>query len=148
VRCEWVEVSSAGTEVINGVYREDGMVDGVSKYSKPVIIGGRNAELSLYRCQLQDSSRKWFISVVPGGQPPGTNKDIDYYWAPCINDVKGNFFPPEQGWELVKGHGELPIPLIRVIIADEEDMNVSGQSNGQWNEDEDHIEDEGERHVL
>jgi len=27
-------------------------------------------------------------------------------------------------------------------------MNVSGQSNGQWNEEEDHIEDEGERHAL
>lgn len=149
VRCEKVEVCGAGLEVVNGIYREAGFVDGVAKYTKPAILSGKSVELSLYRCQLQDTSRKWFISVVPEGQLPGTSKDIDYYWAPCSTDVKGNVVPPEGGWESAKNNGVLPPPLLRVTLVDEEVMNVSGQSNCIWNDDdEDVIEVDGERHTM
>jgi len=148
VRCEKVEVSGAGLEGINGIYRDSGYVDGVAKYTKPAILNGNSVELSLYRCQLQDTSRKWFISVVPEGQLPGTSRDIDYYWAPCSADVKGNVVPPERNWEIVKNNGVLPPPLLRVTLLDDEVINVSGQSDCIWNGEEDVIEIESERHPM
>lgn len=148
VRCEKVEVSGAGVEGINGIYRDSGYVDGVTKYTKPAILNGNSVELSLYRCQLQDTSRKWFISVVPEGQLPGTSRDIDYYWAPCSADVKGNVVPPEGNWEIVKNNGLLPPPLLRVTLLDEEVMNAGGQSDCIWNGEEDVIEVDSERHPM
>jgi len=140
VRCDKIEVSGAGLEAINGMYEKVGTVDGVGKYTKVVNVEGRNELLSLYRCQLHDNTRKWFISIVPTGQLPGTTKDIDYYWAPCSNDVKGTLLPPEQGWEFIKENGKLPNPTLRVHIIEEDEVNASGQSDVMWNEEDDEVE--------
>ena len=40
------------------------------------------------------ATRKWYISIVPVGMPPGTSADIDFYYA--IPDESET--PPYDGW--------------------------------------------------
>jgi len=62
---------------------------------------------TLFRCLVKGNRRRWYISVVPTDQLPGTTHDIDFYTAACIN--LDDRFPPKYGWIPVsEGQGRPP----------------------------------------
>lgn len=94
-------VRDAGLDVINGVYVRDGIVDGVGRYVKKVI--------------------------VPADVQPGTNADIDFYSAPV--STHSDDYPPEQGWTRAReGIDPPPMVLIRddAVIEDPHFTNLRG----------------------
>lgn len=70
--------------------------------------GKKDGSFVIYRCLIPDTRdrRRWYISNVPEGCHPGTEKDINYY------SPEANFFdtvPPQTNW--VDDHkGSPPIP--------------------------------------
>jgi hypothetical protein len=105
-----VTVSGAGLRGINGVYEPAGMWDGVRKYSKSCFWKGKHIDLLLFRCPLMNDTRRWFISIVPIHQSPGTNVDTDFYSSPMVQDLADE--PPEGGWAVCQPHGVTPPPTL------------------------------------
>lgn len=44
---------------------------------------GRTPTFTLYRCKLDTGDYRWYISIVPQNQMPGTQQDKDFYYAYC-----------------------------------------------------------------
>ncbi len=91
----------------------------------------------LYRCQLENRQRLWFISEVPSDMSPGTQQDCDFYFSLCQweggggdcissssssssssippqpfnTDGQGYYYPPENGWRII-GDGQSPPPIV------------------------------------
>lgn len=98
-------VSGAGVQEINGRYGFSGIFDKVGKWTKE---GDRTGTMCLYRCKLDDNSRRWYLSVVPRGKSPGTKDDVDFYQHYGYNDkynVSKGRYPPEDEWKPVVKHG-------------------------------------------
>lgn len=57
------------------------------------------------------SRRRWYISIVPMNDNPGTNNDVDFYAVPAhIGEAR---YPPEEGWFCVEhGGGVDPPPTL------------------------------------
>ena len=109
---EKIVVAHAGLGPVNGVYHCDGTFDSVGKYIKHANWKGAPELFSLYRCNVSNNSKQWFISIVPSGVQPGTKADLDFYSAPM--DYTRPDLPPSQGWT-TKGEGLIPLPTIRII---------------------------------
>jgi len=110
-------VQGAGTNAANGEYLlQEKKNDGTCIYAKEGFWQGNRDTFYLYRCQLSDKKRRWFISIVPAKSSPGTAKDTDFYWAPTkvgAGEQPGSLVenPPQQGWNVAK-EGEAPAPSI------------------------------------
>ena len=105
-----VIVSGAGIAAVNGMYTRNGSFDNVAKYYKTGVWKDREEVFSLFRCRLSDQTRRWYISIVPSNIQPGTNKDIDFYSAPALNDHCE--YPPEKTWTTSKSEGMDPPPVL------------------------------------
>eukprot|EP00578_Thalassiosira_sp_NH16_P014660 CAMPEP_0181125844 /NCGR_PEP_ID=MMETSP1071-20121207/27281_1 /TAXON_ID=35127 /ORGANISM="Thalassiosira sp., Strain NH16" /LENGTH=362 /DNA_ID=CAMNT_0023211343 /DNA_START=83 /DNA_END=1171 /DNA_ORIENTATION=+ len=106
--CEdFLVVTGAGTQAINGMYTKAGSHDGVPKYTKHVMYQGSDKTVALYRW----SGRVWYISIIPRDGSPGTDDDIDFYSAPVH---ESEVIPPRTGWLLANGFGLQPPPTICV----------------------------------
>lgn len=90
-------VKGAGMSEINGIYTSSRKFDGVSKFTKTAQWQNQQREFTLFRCVLSDHSRRWYISIIPPNQKPGTNKDIDFYYCPATG--VDNEIPHEGAWE-------------------------------------------------
>lgn len=134
-------VEGAGVHAVNGVYTRDGHLDNVGKYSKTEVWDNDEAIFSLFRCKLSDGTRRWYISIVPKGIQPGTNKDIDFYSAPIMDEFSET--PPEERWTTAKGEGIDPAPV--VFLKHENVVNTEDQvdGDGRFVEGDNEMDDEG-----
>jgi hypothetical protein len=98
-------VEGAGLREINGTYRRCGGNDGVSKYVRPSRYNGRLVNFMLFRCKLNDGTRRWYISIVPADVNPGTIQDIDFYAAQLSPGVVDHSIPPRDGWIAIPSNG-------------------------------------------
>lgn len=104
-------VSGAGITEVNGIYSYKTENDGVSMYKKDGIWAGDEVEFALFRCRLSDNSKRWYISIVPKGKAPGTNKDIDFYQAD--SDGRNGENPHGYQWMTAPGIGRDPPPIVQ-----------------------------------
>ncbi|GMH86528.1 hypothetical protein TrVE_jg4673 [Triparma verrucosa] len=107
-----INLMGAGVEACNGRYGHSGTFDRVGKWTKEAVVNGATVTMCVYRCKLDDDSRRWFVSVIPKGQKPGTNRDVDYYGNSSLGE---GFYPPTHGWTAVtdtNGAGMSPGPII------------------------------------
>jgi hypothetical protein len=104
-----VIVKGAGVEAINGVYiASNKRCDKVAKFTKTALHEGKRQEFTLFRCQLQDKTRRWYISIVPPHAKPGTNQDIDYYF--CASNGLPTEVPHGCIWITAPDYGKDPEP--------------------------------------
>jgi len=83
------EVRGAGTEVVNGVYTADRIVDGVQAYRKQ----GTNIMLHRYPSLDRSGTTVWWIADWGVGGQPADNDDTDYYFVNSHLSL-----PPQSGW--------------------------------------------------
>jgi hypothetical protein len=107
---EFISVEGARVEAVNGVYhRVDTFNVGI--YSKIGLYQGKNQEFSLFRCNVSSGTLRWYISIVPFGEQPGTSTDIDFY---CVDKSETDpDFPPSTGWT-TESEGCDPSPSVSV----------------------------------
>ena len=132
----------AGVPAVNGVYIYSDSCDGVGKYMKEGTWKGQKQVFSLFRCQLSDHTRRWYISIVPKSHVPGTNKDIDFYSAPAVNNERET--PPEQ-WQAAKEGIEPPPNCIWKLYLDEDEEDESGGRDWMGAGDENGEDGDGNR---
>lgn len=125
-----VVVKGAGMTEINGTYTSNRKFDGVPKYTKSGLYENEQKEFTLFRCVLSDGSRRWYISIIPPNQKPGTNKDIDFYFCPSAGTE--NELPHEGAWEPnTKAPSLIPAPTVEWKDDDLED-NQRVSSNDEY----------------
>jgi hypothetical protein len=108
-----VVVKGCGVPEINGYFTPDGSHDGASKYTKRTLYRGQETEFLLFRCQLTDDTRRWYISIVPMNAHPGTTNDIDFYISPRGGDGS---LPPRHDWlRISENEGLNPAPEVHLI---------------------------------
>mmetsp|Transcript_23110 Transcript_23110/g.33946 ORF Transcript_23110/g.33946 Transcript_23110/m.33946 type:complete len:762 (-) Transcript_23110:67-2352(-) len=105
-----VTVKGAGTEAVNGTYKRSGTCDGVDMYNKKAVWGNRAVIFCLFRCFLSNDERMWFISIVPENDEPGTDNDIDFYYAPSSGSPNDDF-PSQTRWTLASSYATQPGPI-------------------------------------
>lgn len=137
-----VVVSGAGVKAVNGIYLRNGSFDNVAKYHKAGVWKDREEVFSLFRCRLSDQTRRWYISIVPKNIAPGTNKDVDFYSAPALNDHCE--YPPENTWTTSKGEGLDPSPTLTWKSEVIPDTEEEPSENGRMLTVDDGIEDEAD----
>jgi len=109
-----VEVSGAGTDFCNGIYKFDGyfmygesqQIDTVTPKFVKTMPDGR--PLNLYRCLIKDKNYTWYISEL--SSKPGTNNDTDYYSSIAGNPSR---MPPIDNWTGCS-HGKKPAPQLKI----------------------------------
>mmetsp|Transcript_30169 Transcript_30169/g.34628 ORF Transcript_30169/g.34628 Transcript_30169/m.34628 type:complete len:2567 (+) Transcript_30169:24-7724(+) len=106
-----VIVSYAGNGDVNGVYKRDGVCEGVPKFSKHGLFKGNDVTYSLFKCNVSNNTQHWYISVVPNGTAPGTSNDIDFYSASVT--LESQILPPSDTW-MKANEGISPNPQISV----------------------------------
>mmetsp|Transcript_6257 Transcript_6257/g.14120 ORF Transcript_6257/g.14120 Transcript_6257/m.14120 type:complete len:223 (-) Transcript_6257:79-747(-) len=136
-RDEKIVVANAGLPVINGVYHREGTFEHAGKYVKSGVWKGVNEEFSLFRCNVSNNTKHWYISIVPAGVQPGTNTDIDFYSAPVGGENPD--YPPVSGWTKAN-EGVNPPPVVTVKEDDQEGdsgRHVWNNNNGDTPMDQD-----------
>lgn len=108
-------LQGAGNEIANGMYKVVGVHNDAHKYQKEPSRPGEPL-LTIFRCNLEDKKKLWYISEADR-QKPGTNNDIDYYQhKPSVDDQKE---PPLRGWIISNSkHGQFgrdPAPILTRI---------------------------------
>ena len=83
-----LQVSGAGIAQVNGIYTRTDSWDNVDLYTKSGLWEDKEEVFSLFRCRLSDNSKRWYISIIPRNNNPGTSKDIDFYLAPATGDAR------------------------------------------------------------
>ena len=53
---------------------------------------------------------RWYISIAPTGSLPGTDGDIDFYYAEQPEDEEDDY-PPESTWRCLQ-NGRMPCPTV------------------------------------
>jgi hypothetical protein len=104
-----VRVQGAGSDGANGIYIRDGACDGVLKFVKKGIWKGKEETFVLFRDGVP--FKHWYIAIVPVGFQPGTDSDINFYFA--LASAQDTEYPPGQGWDNGEEYqGVLPAPVI------------------------------------
>eukprot|EP00956_Cyclotella_meneghiniana_P019178 scaffold32681_cov60-Cyclotella_meneghiniana.AAC.2 len=98
-----VTVDGCGMPEINGVYKRDGIYDGVPCYSKPGQYEGNEVVYKIYQQYL-----RWWISILP--PDPCLRRTIFYY----NYSFESPNFPPQNGWVLT-GSGINPAPNVKLV---------------------------------
>jgi len=100
-------VHNSGIPSINGNYSFSDIHDGVGKFTKKSLWEGKEVTFSLFRSKDDKNVRWWYISIVPDNSIPGTDEDVDFYFAPSLNiDIE---HPPKK-WLTCPQNGEDPAP--------------------------------------
>lgn len=119
-RYDKIFVDGAGLDVVNGVFERQGIFEGAGKFTKKGIWNGNEETFSMFRCNVSNNTKHWYISIVPSGVQPGTNTDIDFYSAPVSRHTPD--LPPSTGWTKAN-EGITPCPVIQ-IKDDEESEEI------------------------
>mmetsp|Transcript_5542 Transcript_5542/g.13355 ORF Transcript_5542/g.13355 Transcript_5542/m.13355 type:complete len:605 (-) Transcript_5542:2105-3919(-) len=101
-------VSGAAVHPANGEYTSVGPLNGAQSYGKISPYNGQLSNFRIFRCDVSDGTRHWYLSIVPENVEPGTSDDVDFYTVPARDDSR---FPPTSGWTST-GMGLDPSPLI------------------------------------
>eukprot|EP00547_Thalassionema_nitzschioides_P005510 CAMPEP_0194205836 /NCGR_PEP_ID=MMETSP0156-20130528/5031_1 /TAXON_ID=33649 /ORGANISM="Thalassionema nitzschioides, Strain L26-B" /LENGTH=3092 /DNA_ID=CAMNT_0038932219 /DNA_START=10 /DNA_END=9288 /DNA_ORIENTATION=+ len=117
-RCDKIVVDGAGLDVINGVFERQGSFEGAGKFVKKGVWNGTEETFSMFRCNVSNNTKHWYISIVPKGVQPGTNTDIDFYSAPVSRHTPD--LPPSAGWTKAN-EGVPPCPVIQIKDDEESD---------------------------
>ena len=95
---EFVTISGAGSDAVNGLYRRTAEVcDGLPVYKMQGSWRGHPCSYCLFRCRLSNMTQSWYISYIPQGVKAGTTKDVDFYKADPMTGIHFDS-PPESGW--------------------------------------------------
>jgi hypothetical protein len=89
-----VIVSDANNQVVNGIYKRDGIFEGAHRFSK---LGFDCYKYSIFKCTVANGSQCWWISYIPHGCIPGTTKDVDFCFASVT--PSNELYPPLTGWK-------------------------------------------------
>ncbi len=108
-----VEVEGAGIPSINGVYERDDELHGTPRYTKYGEHKGEKVSYVLFKCNVSNNTKHWYISIIPENGHPGTNTDIDFYSAPVVTDASDEF-PPTTGWSKAN-EGKEPPPTLKLL---------------------------------
>jgi ubiquitin carboxyl-terminal hydrolase 9/24 len=118
-----IQVHGAGLTQVNGIYTRTGSWDGVDLYTKSGIWDDKEEVFSLFRCRLSDNSKRWYISIIPRNNNPGTSKDVDFYMATANSDARE--IPHNYSWTSARGTDGNPAPSViwkqEIGISDNED---------------------------
>ncbi len=120
-----LHVRNAGSVQVNGVYNCTSKFNGVDLYStKSGIWNGDQVTFTLFRCRLSDSTKRWYISIIPPNNTPGTSKDIDFYMTTAHGGMTE--VPHGYTWQTVKGRGSDPPPAVEW----QHDSGLTSDDNG------------------
>jgi hypothetical protein len=120
-----IEVSKSLRPEINGIYTFVSFKHNAGFYSRVGQHDGKEVCFTLYKCTVNNGGFQWFLSVTPEGCEPGTNKDIDFYFAHAKNDFFGLCLPPKQFGPLNPATDKLPGPTVMCTLPTDADMEAS-----------------------
>jgi len=106
----FVLVEGAGISQVNGTYACTGTWDNVDLFTKNDIWEGRNQTFSLFRCRLSDNTKRWYISIVPMNNNPGTSFDIDFYYQLATGNARE--VPGMMNWVSARSEADPP-PIVK-----------------------------------
>lgn len=106
-----VIVEGAGISQVNGTYTSAGMWDNVDLFTKTDCWEGVNQTFSLFRCRLSDNSKRWYISIVPENNNPGTSSDTDFYYQLATGNARE--VPGMLNWVSARGSEADPPPIVK-----------------------------------
>lgn len=126
-----LHVQGAGSVEVNGIYTCAGKFDSVDLYTKSGIWQGDEVTFTLFRCRLSDNTKRWYISIIPANNTPGTSKDIDFYMTNAHGGMTE--IPHGYTWMTAKGHGLDPPPSVEWkqdigLTSDDNDDPVEGDN--------------------
>jgi hypothetical protein len=115
-----VYVENAGTAEVNGEYKFTDFKCNAGMFTHPGTFNNKDVVYTLYKCSVVNGGYQWFISVVPDGMEPGTNNDIDFYFALSKNDTMTSILPPLQ-WSTLqnKPTSRNPAPQVKSMTPQE-----------------------------
>lgn len=102
-----IVVQGAGNPAVDGIFSRDKWFSNAWSYIKCGQWNGNACVFYIFQCVVSNSTRHWYISIVPNGKIPGKTSDIDFYKAPVRSDSL--HVPPKMGWRAVK-EGKNPSP--------------------------------------
>lgn len=102
-----VVVYGGGSKLVNGVYHQDGISQGYTKYSKLCTWDGESRVITISVARAALNKLRRFISILDK-ELPGTDRDIDFYASCNMDSGKA---PALTGWE-TKENGALPVPTL------------------------------------
>ena len=107
-----VIVEGAGAPEVNGEYTYRGVKFHSGMFSRPGVYEDKQVTFTLYKCNVHANGFQWFISITPEGEQPGTNHDIDFYYAHTKMNVE--LLPPTT-WGILQAPAvsKLPAPIVR-----------------------------------
>ena len=106
-----VQVEGAGISQVNGIYTRVRAWDNVDLFTKTALWENGEHTFSLFRCPLSDKSKRWYISIVPKNNNPGTSKDIDFYFQVASGEARE--IPGGSNWASARGPEAEPSPTVR-----------------------------------
>lgn len=106
-----VQVEGAGIIQINGIYTWNSTWDSVDLFTKTAVWENTEQTFSLFRCRLSDNSKRWYISIVPKNNNPGTSKDIDFYFQVASGEARE--VPGLSQWASATGPEADPSPTVQ-----------------------------------
>ncbi len=126
-----LQVQGASVASVNGIYTRTGSWDQVDLYTKQGIHEERNIIFSLFRCRLSDNSKRWYISIIPRNNNPGTSKDIDFYMTNATGAVRE--VPHNYVWSSARppDAGDTPPTVVwkqEIGLSDDEEDPAAGDS--------------------
>ena len=143
-------VSGAGNDIVNGMYvyvgatTENGYAKPGSKLKYELRfpdmanrVDGtvKQKTLTLFRCTMRSSQKRWFLSEADETQP-GTDKDVDYYQHKSKKHEES--MPPLSGWTACKNaanQGIDPPPTLEpvgLVTSSGEEFNTLDHQLARW----------------
>jgi hypothetical protein len=118
-----ITVQGAGNPTVNGVYSQDGYFENALCYTMDGVWNNTRCKISIFMRNVSNSTKHWYISIVPVSRNPGTTADIDFYTAPVSDESVT--IPPRSGWIKTTSQGLDPPPTILFQEQDHFDLQGS-----------------------
>lgn len=122
-------VERSGVPEVDGEYRFHDFKCNAGYFIRRGTYNQKSAKFTLYKCSLKNGGFQWFISVTPETMDPGTNNDIDFYFAIAKNVDK---LPPNIWQKISANHAREPAPKVQCVRMDRSDSSDS--DNDQTND--------------
>jgi hypothetical protein len=107
-----ITARGAGFAAVNGSYVRTNNFEDSMRFEKEGIWSNCPHKFAIYACNVSDSTKRWFISIVPHGRNPGTTADVDFYHAPLTR--ASTTIPPTTGW-ITDREGLDPPPTLEFL---------------------------------
>jgi hypothetical protein len=120
-----ITARGAGFAAVNGSYMRTNDFEGSMRFEKEGIWNNCRHKFTIYACNVANSTKCWFISIVPHGRSPGTTADIDFYSAPVTQT--STTIPPRTGW-MTDREGLDPPPTLEFLSAATINASVESSS--------------------